>query len=339
MATVLPRDVRIVAVVGCSKNAGKTTTLNALLAGLGDAFLRPGVLSIGIDGEEADFWLGVPKPRVQVREGEWVATAEAALAAGTARIDVLERTGGRTLLGDLVVGRVQTPGTILLAGIRAKDDVRAAVRAMVRLGAGRILVDGAYQRLVAADPEVSDGTIVATGAVLGPTIEEVAARTREFLLRLQVPAADDPADLALMEAARAANALAFRHGTDGEATVFADGPTSPAALDVLGSGDAVVACPGAVTDELVRQCTARASGRVRLVAQDPTRLFLSPLEASIFLRRHDLRVARPIRVLAVTVNPFSVFGWTLPRKELEDAVRTIAGGLPVLSFAVHPPPA
>jgi hypothetical protein len=332
----LPQDARIVAVVGCSKNAGKTTTLNALLAGLDDV-PNPGVLSIGIDGEEADFWLGVPKPRVEVREGDFVATAEAALAAGTARIEICGRTGGHTLLGDLVVGRVTGSGSVLLAGIRAKDDVRAAVDTLRRLGVTRVLIDGAYQRLAAADPEVSDGTILATGAVLGTTVELVALRTQEFLQRLRVPASDIAGDRVLMNAARSANRFAFQ-ATPGGEVVVADSPAEPAARRILQSGEAVIAIPGAVGDDLLLQCAALSAGRLRLLAQDPTRLFLSAREVAAFQRRHALRVIRPIRVLAVTVNPFSVLGWTLPREALVEAVRAKADGLPVVSFDVHPHP-
>ena len=96
--------------------------------------------------------------------------------------------------------------------------------------------------------------------------------------------------------------------------------------------------PGAVGDDLVRQLAPRATGRVRLLAQDPTRLFLSPMESSRFRRQHDLRVIRPIRVLAITANPFSVFGWTLPRPGMVEAIRAVAGNVDVLSFDVHPPP-
>ena len=333
----MPQDVFVIAVVGCSKNAGKTTTLNALLAGFGDDVPNPGVLSIGIDGEEVDFWLGVPKPRVEVRQGAFVATAEGALAAGTALVEICERTGGRTLLGDLVVGRVTAPGSVLLAGIRSKDDVRAAIAAMKRLGVPRIVVDGAYQRLAAADPEVSDGTILATGAVLGTTIDQVALRTLEFLQRLRVPRSEFADDGALMDAARRDNRLAMRALPAG-GIVTADGPTDPVAVQILGSGDAVIAIPGAIGDDLVRQCAALSAGRIRLLARDPTRLFLTPQEATAFRKRHDLRVIQPIRILGVTVNPFSVLGWTLPREPLVAAIRAVADGLPVVSFDVHPHP-
>jgi hypothetical protein len=335
---MLPQDVRIVAVVGCTKNAGKTTTLNALLARLCDASMNPGTMSIGIDGEEADFWLGVPKPSIEVRAGSWVATAEAALAAGTAGIEVVERVGGRTLLGDLIVGQVRTSGSVLLAGIRTKEDVRSASAAMLRLGACRILVDGAYQRIVAADPEVSDGVVVATGAILGTTVQEVAARTRQFLQRLQLHATVLAGDLDLMESARRAGRPAVRPDDASTPPCVVDLLESPEAIDVLGGGDAVVAFPGAVTDDLVNRCMASATGSLRVVALDPTRIFLSPSVASVFSRRHQLKVVRAIRLLCVTVNPFSVLGWTLPRVELLDAVQEVAGDIPVIAFDVDPHP-
>ena len=68
-------ELKTIAIVGCSKNSGKTTTLNMVLRDDLPGEPHIGLFSIGIDGEETDFWLGVPKPRVTVRPGWLVASS------------------------------------------------------------------------------------------------------------------------------------------------------------------------------------------------------------------------------------------------------------------------
>ncbi len=321
---------RTVAIVGCSKNSGKTTALNHILAGV----LGPcGLLSIGIDGEEHDFWLGVPKPRIRVQPGHLVATAERLIRGGTARVRVLQRTGALTPLGELVLARVEEEGLLVLAGVRHKADVRRLVEAMFRHQAVRVLIDGSYQRLMAADPEVSDGVVLATGAILGRTVREVAHRTREVLERLRLPATDDPGDRSLFEDA-------LRHGrpttrdASGRIVVLAHPGMSvdePEVRRALGSGDTVVAVPGAVSDRLLRALQGRRSGHVRLVLSDPTRLFASPPVFRRFLARGgEVRVLRAVRLLAIAVNPASVLGAELPEGPLRDAIQALAPDVPAI---------
>ncbi len=325
--------IRTVAIVGCSKNSGKTTALNHVVAGLPPDRGPCGLLSIGIDGEEHDFWLGVPKPRIHVRPGHLVATAERLIRGGTARVRVLHRTGALTPLGELVIARVEEEGLLVLAGVRHKADVRRLVEAMFRHHAARVIIDGSYQRLMAADPEVSQGVILATGAILGRSVRDVVRRTREVLERLRLPRAEDPEDLALWEDAA-------RHGRPttrdacGRIVVLAHPGTAvdePEVRRALGRGDAVVAAPGVVSDRLLRALQGRRTGKVQVVVADPTRLFVSPPVYRRFLARGGVvRVVRPVRLLAIAVHPASVLGAELPAAALRDAVQALAPDVPVV---------
>ncbi len=331
-------DALTVAVTGCSKNAGKTTALNILTAD----WDRPGLMSIGIDGEDADFWLGVPKPRISASAGTLFATAERALAAATVEAETIERTGVSTPLGEIVIARATKPGRVLLAGVRHKADVLMLKELMLALGVTRIAIDGAYQRLMSADPAVSDGMILATGAVLGSTAGEVADRTMDFLARIQLPAVDD-ADLAatLDKACR----LGVTIARDGDGNEFqADGPGAAGAIGLIesyGAGVTHLMIPGSIPEGFTIAMEKVASSLspgcrdagFSIVVQDPTRVFLRANEFRWLSRRgHRITVARPIRLLAVAVNPVSVFGGRIPSVELVSAIRRLVGDIPVLDF-------
>lgn len=326
-------DPAVIAVVGCGKNTGKTTTLNALIQGCTDRGERVGILSIGIDGEEADFWLGVPKPRVLAPAGTLLATAEEALRAGTARSRVLEGTGGRTLLGELVIGEVVEAGTVLLAGVRSRRDLAGAASRMRRLGARRVFLDGAWQRTMAADPRVADAVILATGAVLGRTCEEVAARTREVLDRLMLPMTDRED---LRRAARRETGDPEESDESLEATlepVTDRNPRKAAAPGTIEGPDLApgVAVTGALTVDRMAALAQRVGTPGEVVARDPTRVFLGPADLDRWRRRGIVvRVADRAPVLGVTVNPYSVLGWTLPAADLREAVARVAAPIPAL---------
>lgn len=325
--------IRTVAIVGCSKNTGKTTTLNQVMGGLAGALDPIGILSIGIDGEDTDFWLGVPKPGIHVAPGTLAATTEDALKASTARFQVLQSTGVMTPLGELVLARTEAPGDLMLAGIRHKADLRLVVDGLVRQGACRVLVDGSYQRLAAADPDVSQGVILSTGAVVGDTMAEVVERTREILERLRVPETGD-------ESARAL----FREAVDlGVPLIrFEDGRIMPLEGDEreddpreveTGHGAVTAAIPGAVTDRWIVALLDRFRGPIHLLATDPTRLFASgPVLRRFAVAGGELTVIRKVRLLALTVNPTRVTGPSLPRDELLAAVASLARSTPVFMF-------
>jgi hypothetical protein len=277
----------------------------------------------------------VPKPKVSVREGFLVATADKAIRGGTAQVRTVARTGAVTPLGELVLVRVEKPGTLLLAGVRHKTDVRAVVDLMFRHRAEKVLIDGSYQRIMAADPDVTQGAILATGAILGRSVREVVRRTQTILDRLLVPVCPDPSDLGLLGDAVRHDRPAVRDST-GRIVVMAEAGSAvreESLQGILGGGDAVIAMPGAVTDRLVRALIAHRGGRVRLIANDPTRMFVSaPLLTKFRERQGELFVGHGVRLLAIAVNPVSVLGHELPEDALAEGIRAVAPGVPVFSF-------
>lgn len=183
-AAVWARAWRVVAVIGASKNAGKTTALNALVAAVARRGEVCGLCSIGVDGEASDAWLATAKPSVLVEKGGLVVTAAAAL---TDRFRVIHDLGFSTGLGPTVLAEARAPGAVLLAGLAHKRHVEQAILALQAAGATRVLVDGAYHRQAVADAIGVEALVLAVGAIL--PVEDATAT----LLALTVPASDEPA--------------------------------------------------------------------------------------------------------------------------------------------------
>jgi hypothetical protein len=197
-----------IAVVGASKNAGKTVVISALAEALERSQTPFAMCSIGRDGEARDAIDAGPKPRVFLRPGVLLATA-AALVPRTPALEILAVTGERSALGEIVLARVRARGRFEIAGPPSAAALRRIARALGSDGR-LVLVDGAVDR-TAALRDGGDAIVVAVGAAtaaaMSRAVEDVAALTR----RLQLPLVDAGRD-----AIRVSGAL-----TPGAAAAFA----------------------------------------------------------------------------------------------------------------------
>ena len=102
-ARVQDLGLRTVAVMGMTKNTGKTVSLNHLLAQAQSAHVAVGLTSIGRDGEERDQVFSIPKPPVMVTPGCLVATARDTLLRAKVRTRLLGGTGIESPMGEIVL--------------------------------------------------------------------------------------------------------------------------------------------------------------------------------------------------------------------------------------------
>jgi hypothetical protein len=297
-----------VAVIGLVKNAGKTTVVNALLAEAERTF---GLTSLGLDGERTDHLTGLAKPSIAPPAGTVVATTEGSLARSRYELEVLETLPFHTPLGHVLVGLASGDGCLEVSGPTTLAELRATIERVAAHGARQVLVDGAINRLGSASPRVSDGLVMATGGMVGDTLEEVVETTRAALDMLSLPQA--PADVRVQLEPHVGAFRAVTIGADGEVmpleleTVIGEGVA--VAREVARRGAETLYVGGALTDEFVDDFTRVLPPRraLRVVVRDATVLVMPPTSVARFERRGiALEVLRSLRVLAVTINPFRV---------------------------------
>lgn len=176
---------RIIGIAGTAKNTGKTTTTSAIMERVYSEGITLGLTSIGLDGEMIDNVTGLPKPRITCQKGTFVAIAEACLKASTARIEVVKITEIRTALGRLIVGRVEEPGLVVIAGPNKSSELRMVNSDLESFGCRLILVDGALNRI--APMVETHGLVLATGASRTADINKLTRETRAFAEILDIP--------------------------------------------------------------------------------------------------------------------------------------------------------
>jgi hypothetical protein len=326
---------RVTAWVGLAKNVGKTTALSEALAELSLHGARPGVLSAGVDGERADAFSGATKPPVCVSEGTLFATARQALPRATAACTVVADTGIRSPLGDVLIAEVTAPGDVFLAGVRRRSELLRARDLLFAHGATHILIDGALDRRAAAAPELVSSVVLATGAVVAPTLDEVVLQTRAVVDRLRLPCVspDHPLIGPLRQGTVCAQIGRDVVVLDGLRAV-ADPAQVAAWLREVRRADAgelrSVGIPGLVSDALLRALLPFAEAAGTLVCLDPTRLLAAERWVDRWRRGGGgLAVVAAARVAAVVVNPWAPGGCPI---DPERFARQLADALPGVSI-------
>jgi hypothetical protein len=339
---------RALALVGLAKNTGKTETLAAILREHAAAGRQIGVTSIGRDGEEHDVIdARIDKPRVQLQRGSLVATTGALLRASELEHERLVQTGVRTPLGEVVLARLTEAGAVEVAGPSTAAEIRAVSDAMLELGAEQVLIDGAIDRRAASSPAVADGLVMATGAILSEDIEAVVTATSDAVDLVRLPLAEDGrhagrAVEAEVDAGAGSESRAGDVDTrDGDwitlerRLVLNAEPAEIAAVLREHPHASTFSVDGALSERflegLLAARTERAGRELRIVAGDPTKVFLSRRGPRWYARQGvSIEVLQTIELKAITVNPLAPQSHRFDSQTLRELIGSAVADVPIL---------
>jgi len=320
--TELLSSTRRLALVGLAKNTGKTQTLAAILAEHAAAGRPVGLTSIGRDGEAHDVIdARIDKPLLTLEAGSLVASTGALLRASGVAHELLLRTGARTPLGEVLVARLSEQGRVEVAGPAAAADVRDVGEAMAELGAEQVLIDGAIDRRAASSPDVADGLVMATGAVLSEDIEQVVTGTRDAVDLARLPLAGDGTPGEPIELPRA---LVLNGEQEDIAALLGGHPRASTLL-----------VEGALSERFLEGLLAarreRAGRELRIIVGDPTKVFLSRRGPSWYRRQGiAIEALRTIALRAITVNPVAPRSHRFDSERLRGLIELAVADVPVL---------
>lgn len=315
-------------VIGLSKNAGKTVTLNHLIRAAAGRGLALGLVSTGRDGEEKDAVTELPKPRIRAPRGAWIATARSALQVGTAGVRELSQLPWTTPFGPVVIGQVERSGEVLLIGPGSARRIGELLLSLEEYGARLCLVDGSFDRMAAAAPAVTGRAVLAAGASYSTAMGETVAQVGHLLDLFDLPPV--PAQYELPVARAVQGGPVSLVTADGELVPI---PVISGLVDPGPIGDAVAAAgpgallvlTGALSDRLLQMLISRRLFDVKLVLQDPTHLLVG---RSLWRRWRSQGgggyVRRPVKILAVTTNPHSPVGQDYDPRAFFEAVAAVA---------------
>ncbi|MFC5303409.1 hypothetical protein [Azospira restricta] len=322
------RGMSTLAVMGMTKNTGKTVCLNHLLAQAKLHDTAVGITSIGRDGEERDQVFAIPKPPVLVWPGCLVATARDTLLRAKVRWKQIGATGIDSPMGEIVIVRAQERGEMEIAGASRSHDQHRVIALLKQCGAALVILDGALGRSHHASPAIADGVVLATGAAVnggGGGIGDVLKKTRDRLAILGIAEAE-PALAAQVQSVFERGGVGVWNA-DGSCLLDARIATLNAASTLLtlpAESVATIAVSGAVGRALWQALSALLAKHpgLTVVVADGTKLFVDATDLALFARAGGrLCALRGIRLAGIALNPFSPFGGSFDAEEFFAAAR------------------
>lgn len=303
-----------IAIIGMAKNAGKTTSLNHIISTLKNEII--GLTSIGLDGEEFDNVTFLPKPDVVVYPNMIVATAKDCLTDVNFNYEVLHESAIRTPLGVIVIVRVHSEGTVVLAGPSTNQTMKEILKIMKQYQTKHIFIDGALFRKSIASHLVSDAIILATGASYDHDMNSVILATKTVAQTYRFPAVDSNVYETLFSFNRPVKITSdqllevapFQTLVGNEMELY----------HFIKTGCTLLYIPSAITEKWIDVLVSnhRHFTSFDLVINDASKLVLSSKYIE-YLQKLDVKVSvlHPIKLLAVTLNPYSPNGYIFEKDQ------------------------
>lgn len=323
---------KIISIVGTSKNAGKTVTLNEIISEAHEKGIRLGLISTGRDGERRDVLTETEKPPVYVRRGTIVTTVESAIKGEYAGIEIFRVTDYNTPMGRVVLGRAAEDGYAEISGPHSSMTIKEMCIEMQSLGAELVIIDGSLDRRASAAPYVSDGTVLATGAALARSIDKVVEKTVHLINTYSIPRIEEEyiRDIACSAIDTGKTAVIASDG----GTVYLDTMVSLQSGDIISEylkeDTDYVVLSGSATVSTLKDILLNRKSSFKIIVKDATRIFIPSSDFCVLQKMGmELRVVESINIIAVTVNPYSPEGYYFEPSELLNAMRNAVPHIPV----------
>lgn len=329
-------NCKIVSVIGMSKNAGKTVALNEMINEAMDLGVTLGLTSIGRDGERQDIVTCTEKPMIYIDRGTLVATAENLFACSQAKLEILEVTDYNTSMGRVVIARAVTAGYVEIAGACTNQSIRETAERMLSHGAQLVLVDGALDRVSSASPAITDATVLSTGAVLSrdmnKVLEQSVHRVRLFNLE---PLGDEVVRTLAEELITQKQIGIIRDDFSIEVVEVKTALGAGSKIgEALGENPLYVVIPGSLVTKTVSDIMLSSPQfkEVTFIIGDATKIFIDHRDWNYFVKMGlKVQVMDPIKLLAVTVNPYAPQGYYFDPKVFRDKMSAYLEPIPVFN--------
>ncbi len=304
---------KVISIIGLAKNVSKTTTLNHIIKHTHNKIVL-GLTSIGRDGEKYDVITDLPKPRIFIEKGTYVATARESLKNSEINLEILKHTSISTPMGDILVGKAISSGLIELAGPSTIHQLTKICDELKELGCELILIDGAFDRRTFATPLISEATILSTGASVSDNIKKVVELTLNTveLLTLERENDDDILKITKKIVQNKNVGIINQNKSYKTLDVMTALDAGQYLANILDEQSKYIVIKGAVTDKFLIDIMEFTNfhKNLTLLVEDGTKLFLSSKIFNKFRKKGgSIKVVHLINIIAITINPTSPDGY------------------------------
>lgn len=315
----LIRHYKSVSIIGMNKNVGKTTTLNHILKEAKGS-ISLGLTSIGRDGEELDKVTATEKPKIYIEKGTIVATAKQCLLNSDFTKEIINTTGINTPMGEIVVCRALSDGYADLGGPSVNAYMKTIKKQLLDFGCDLVIIDGALSRKTFAAPQICEATILSTGAALSRSMTAVISETKHTLDLLSLPEEENQRvlDASMKILKEGIIGIIDKSGDYKIVDVLTALEASKEIVQALNEEISHVVIKGAISDRLLEgiMTSTNLYKNVTFLVEDGTKLFITKETLYKFQKQGGtLKVLGKIRVVCLTINPKSPYGYEFQKKK------------------------
>lgn len=310
------RATRNIALVGISKNSGKTSLLNAILADF--PFLAWAVMTTGLDGEEQDRVFKTHKPQVSLFPGMLFCCDANSLDAHGSKVQVLSSLiySGRKLF----LARALHPLKTQITGPPSVLQQAKLIAQFRALGAQKVLVDGSLDRKSIAMEDTIDALILLVGASYGSTIEIITEVKRLILLR------DLPqAQLTSYQFRRLkrSDEILIKHKARWRSSKIESLISHEKELiQLLERKTKALYIPTSLTDSLYEKLTKTlARGDLKIIFRHPECIKLNKLNLHSFLKSCQVSCLIPFKIKAFALNSTAIGKDAIAADDFREQIR------------------
>lgn len=321
-----------VSIVGLAKNAGKTVTLNKLIEEAYESELLIGITSTGRDGESTDVLTNTEKPTIYASKGTIITTTTKLLNLNNANIEIIDVTDYRSPLGNIVIGKVKEDGYVQIAGPQNNKEIKEIVDILINLGAKLVLVDGSINRISCASPIITEGTILASGAIvsrdMNKVIEETIHTSNLFSLN-KVSELDN----CILEDALKNNISIIDKNNNIKyldlKTAIKSGKTIAENID---DNTKYIVFKGSLVKKTIEDIFKSTKNRnFKILVKDSTKIFINSRDWITFKRQGlEIEVIDKINLILITLNPYSPYGYYFDSEEFLSKTKAFIKDIPVV---------
>ncbi|MBU1141593.1 MAG: hypothetical protein KKG64_03620, partial [Firmicutes bacterium] len=210
-------------------------------------------------------------------------------------------TNFMTALGHIEIVEILSDGHMVIAGPTTNKELNAVIEKMKK-HVDKIFIDGAFNRMTFSNIELIDAIVLATGAAVGPIMNQTVTRTKmivdTFNLKKSYRIETIPNESVIIQ-------TTFHHYTFDDKKL----ETIKHALSNINDKIDMIYIKGAITPRIVHFFIERMICDLTLICDDPTKLLISERDFLNLSKLHiEINVIHPCPLLFVTINPFSPTG-------------------------------
>lgn len=309
-----------IAIIGLSKNAGKTTFLNWVLKAAPTS--RIGVFTTGRDGENKDTVTGLKKPAVFLPADCLFTTTSLVVSERSSYIRLVEKLPYKAGKQQLWLALTLFPTQVEIVGPPTVTAQIAITKRMESHGATYIFIDGSLDRKAVVQYEHIDHVVIVAGTAVG-SLSKLKEELQRLIEWMQIPTSDYYPN----------NNATIGYIVENEwyETEYVSllGYESTITQLITNKKATAVYLPGVLTDNSWAKSAFLQTG-VKLYIRHPFQLQWKANRTHQLLSENRLFCLQQVPIRLVAINSYSPDGHHIDSDQLRTEIRQLITTLPVI---------